>query len=69
MIEQRAVGLVDEDQVGQLDDAALQPLQFVAGGRRQDQQEHVDHLGDRGFGLAGADRLDQHRVKPGRLAD
>ena len=44
-----AVGLVDQDQVGQFDDAALEPLQFVAGGRRQDQHEHVDHLGDGRF--------------------
>ena len=63
-----AVGLVDEDQIGQFDDAALQPLQFVAGRRRQDQHEHVDHLGDRGLALPGADGLDDDRVEAGRLA-
>ena len=68
MIEQLAIRLVDQDQIGQFDDAALDPLQLVAGGGRQDQQKHVDHLGDGGFRLAGADRLDQHRVEPGRLA-
>ena len=31
--------------------------------------KHIDHLGDRRFGLTGADRLDQHRVEPGGLAD
>ncbi len=69
MIEEGAVGLVDEDQIGQFDDAALQSLQLVAGGRRQDQEEHVDHVGDGRFGLAGADGLDQHRIEPRRLAD
>ena len=69
VIAQFAIRLVDQDQVGQFDDTALDALQFVAGSRRQHQQEHIDHLGDRRFGLARADRLDQHRVEPGRLAD
>ena len=63
-----AVGLVDQHQIGELDNAALDPLQFVACRRRQDQDEHVDDIGDRCFGLADADRLDQYRVEPRRLA-
>ena len=68
VFEEIAIRLVDQDQIGQFDDAALDPLQFVAGGGRQDQQKHVDHLGDRGFRLAGADRLDQHGIEPSRFA-
>ena len=62
---QRAVGLVDEDEVGELDDPALQPLQLVAGGRRQDQHEHVGHLGDCGFGLADPDALMRESAQDG----
>ena len=47
----------------------LIPLQFVAGSRRQHQHENIDNLGDGRFGLARADRLDQHGVKPCRLTD
>ena len=63
-----AVGLVDQDQVGQFDDALLEPLQLVAAGRRQDQHEQVDHVGDRRLGLADPDGFDQHHIEPGRLA-
>ena len=38
-----------------------------AAGREQ-QHEQVDHPGDRDFGLADADRLDDHDVEPGGLA-
>ena len=65
---QFAVGLVDQHQIGQLDDAALDPLQLVASRRRQDQNEHIDDIGNRGFGLADADRLDQYCIEAGRLA-
>ncbi len=64
-----AIRLVDEHEIGELDHAALDPLQFVAGRRRQDQHEHVDDLGDRGLGLADPDRLDQYRVEPGCFAE
>ena len=63
-----AVGLVDEDEIGELDDAALDPLQFIACRRRQDQHEHVDDFGNGGLALPGADGLDQDRVEPGGLA-
>ena len=64
-----AIRLVDEDEIGELDDPALDPLQPVPRRRWQDQHEEVDDLGDRRLGLADADRLDQHRVKPGSLAE
>ena len=49
-------------------DAALDALQVVAAAGREQQQEHVGHLGDRGLRLADADRLDDHHVEAGRLA-
>ena len=42
------VGLVDDDQVGQLHDALLDRLQVVAGVGQLQQHEHVGHAGDRG---------------------
>ena len=44
-----AVRLVDQDQVGELDDALLEALELVAARRRQDQGEQVDEIGDRGL--------------------
>ncbi len=64
-----AVGLVDRDQIGELEDAALDALQLVAGAGEHEEQEEVDHLGDRGLRLADADGLDQHHVEARRLAD
>ena len=66
--EQLAVGLVDHHEVGELDDAALDALQLVAGARREQQQKAVDHVGDRALALADADRLDHDHVEAGRLA-
>src|SRR5271166_5188062 len=63
-----AVRLVDEDEIGELDHPALDPLQLVARRRRQNQHEEVDDFGDRRLGLAHPDRLDQHRVESGRFA-
>ena len=62
-----AVGLVDGDHVGQLEDAALDALQLVAGAREREQQERVDHLGDGDLGLPDADGLDDHDVVAGGL--
>ena len=67
-IGQLAVGLVDDDEVGELDDPALHALQLVAGARREQQHEQVDHAGDRDLRLADADGLDEHDVEAGRLA-
>ena len=63
----RAVGLVDGDDVGELEDALLDPLQRVAGARDREQQERVDHRGDGDLGLADPDGLDQHDVVAGGL--
>ena len=52
------VGLVDDDQVGELHHALLDRLQVVAGVGQLQQHEHVGHRGHRGFALADADGLD-----------
>ena len=64
-----AVGLVDDDEIGELHDPALEPLQLVAAGRRDQHEEHVDHGRDRDLGLPDADGLDQHGVEPCGLAE
>ena len=66
--QQVTVGLVDDDDVGQLHDPPLDALQLVAAARRRQQEEAVDHVGDRGLGLADPHRLDEHHVETGRLA-
>ena len=63
------VGLVDDDQVGELHHALLDRLQVVAGIGQLQEQEHVGHAGDRGLALADADRLDDDDVVAGRLDD
>jgi hypothetical protein len=65
----RTVGLVDGDDVGDLEDPALDALQLVAGTRQRQEQERVDHLGDGDLGLPDAHRLDQHDVVAPRLDD
>src|SRR3546814_8744451 len=64
-----AVRLVDEDEVGQLDDAFLDALQLVAASGQEQEQEKVRHARDRGLRLSDADRLDDDDVEAGRLAD
>ena len=63
------VGLVDDDEVGELHHALLDRLQLVAGVRQLQEQEHVGHAGDRGLALADADGLDDHDVVAGSLDD
>ena len=62
-----AVGLVDRDHVGDLEDALLDALQLVAGAGQGEEEERVDHAGDGHLRLADADRLDQHHVVAGGL--
>src|SRR5439155_1591565 len=64
-----AVGLVDGEHVGQLEDALLDALELVPRAREHEDQEEVDHRGNRELGLPDADRLDQHGVVARRLAD
>ena len=63
------VGFVDDQHVGEFDDTPLDTLEFVAGAAEQQQQERVDQLADGDFGLADADRLDEHDAVTGRLAE
>ena len=52
-----------DDDVGDLEQAGLFPLQVVAGFRLQQQHEHVGQVAHRRVALAGADRLDQDQVE------
>jgi hypothetical protein len=61
------VGLVDDDQIGELHHAFLDRLQVVTGVGQLQQHEHVGHAGHRALALADADRLDDHDVEAGRL--
>ena len=63
-----AVGLVDGDHVGDLDDALLDALQIVAAAGEQQHEEEVDHVGDGDLRLADADGLDDDHVEAGGLA-
>ena len=63
-----AVGLVDHDEVGELHDPALEPLELVAAAGRDEHEEEVDHRRDLHLRLADADRLDEHDVEAGGLA-
>ena len=63
-----AVGLVDDEGVGHLHDAAFDALQFVAGTGEHQQQEEIDHRLDDGFGLSHADGFDDDDVEAGGLA-
>ena len=53
-----AIGLVDDEDVGDLHDAGLERLHFVAGARHEDHERHVGRADDVDFVLADADRLD-----------
>ena len=63
-----AVGLVDGDHIGKLDDALLERLQLVAGAGQRQHEEKIGLIGNRDFGLADPDGLDQHHVIARRLA-
>ena len=63
-----AVGLVDDHEVGELHDPALEALQLVAAARRDEHEEEVDHRRDLHLRLPDADRLDEHDVEAGGLA-
>ena len=63
------IGLVDDDEIGQIHHALLDRLQIVARVRQLQQHEHVGHAGDRRFALADADGLDHDDVEARRLDD
>ena len=60
-----AVGLVDHEHVGDLQDAGLRRLDAVAHAGREQHDRGVGQRGDLDLGLADADRLDQHHVAAG----
>ena len=61
-----AVGLVDHEDVGDLEDAGLGRLDAVAHPGREQHERGVGQRGDLHLGLPDADRLDEHDVAAGR---
>src|SRR5690606_37823494 len=64
-----ASGLVDEDEVGTLRDAAFHALKLVAARRREQEDEDIGHVGNHGLRLADADRLDEDDIGAPGLDD
>ena len=64
-----AVGLVDGEQVGHLDDSALDSLEFVAGAGDHEQQKKIDHAVNQRLRLAHAHGFDEHGMKARSLAE
>ncbi len=58
-----AIGLVDDEDVGDLHDAGLEGLHLVAGARHDGHDRHVRRPDDVHLVLADADGLDQHDVE------
>ena len=63
----RVIGLVDDDDVGDLHHPRLQRLDRVAGAGHQRQDDRVGVIDDVDLGLADADGLDQDVVLAGRV--
>ena len=63
----RPVALVDDEDVGDLEQTRLHRLDVVAEPRRGDDDAHVSHLGDVDLALPGADRLEQDEVEARRV--
>ncbi len=61
------VGLVDDDDVGDLHDACLQRLDRVAGAGHQHEHDRVGVVDDVDLGLTDADGLHEHVFAPGRV--
>ncbi len=61
------IGLVDGDDVGELEDAALDALELVTRASEREEQEGVDHLGHRDLVLADPHGLDDDDVVTGSL--
>ena len=61
-IDSLAVGLVHDEDVGDLHDAGLERLHLVAQPRHEDHHAHVGGAHDLDLVLADADRLDQDHV-------
>ena len=67
VLHARVVGLVDHQQVGDLQNAGLDRLDVIAHAGGLDHQGGVRQAGDIHLGLAHADRLDQDQVKAGGI--
>ena len=68
LFREGAVGLGDDDEVGDLDHAPLDALQFVAAAGLDEQHDEIRHVGDGDLRLADPDGLDQHHVEARRFA-
>ena len=62
----RKIGLVDDHDVGDLQQSSLFPLQFVARFGLQQDHEHIALLADRSVALPRPHRFENDRVKPVR---
>ena len=62
-VRELAVGLVDDDEVGELHDPALEPLQLVPSAGRDEDEEEIDHRGDLHFRLPDTDGFDEDDVE------
>jgi alkylhydroperoxidase family enzyme len=69
VLRQWQVRLVDHQHVGNLQHAGLHRLHVVAHVGRIHHDAHVGDLGDFRFGLAGADRLQDHDLAAGSVHD
>ena len=63
-----AVRLVDRDQVGELDHALFDALQFIAGAGHEQDEKYIGHARYGRLRLADADGLHDHDVEAGGLA-
>ena len=63
-----AIGLIDDDAVGHLHDAALDALQLVARACQLDEEEEVDHGVHGGLALTYTYRLHENLIEPSGLA-
>ena len=64
-----AVGFVDCQQVGDLDDALLHALELVSGTGDHDEQEKIDHGSNGDFVLSHADGFHEDDIITGGLAE
>ena len=64
-----AIGLVDDEDVGDLHDAGLERLHLVAGARHERDDRHVGGADDVDLVLADADGLDEDDVLAGGVED
>ena len=64
-----AIGFGDDQEIGDLHDAALDALQFIPAAWHEQQKEHVHHIRHSGLGLADTHRFHQDDVEASRLAE